>query len=127
MVNSEKCIFSHRSVIRLVSRSYKFRELRKKILKERGKICCKCGSIEKIDVHHKNPLRALVEEFFRIIGYGVSRDDIYNYAPFYNQYNLYVMCKSCHAKEIVSHRKARSVGYGYKCFEALRKLRESQE
>ena len=120
----EKCIFSYRTVRRIVNRSAKYGDVRLEVLKEKGSICELCGATEGIEVHHKKPLQVLIQEFFAYKGYGVSRKDIAENDPFYNKHNLYVYCKSCHMKQVVSHRKARSVGPGYKCFEALRKLRE---
>lgn len=123
--DAEKCIFSHRTVMRIIAYSSKFQKVRDERLKEKGSVCEICGAIDNLHLHHKKPLKELVEEFFQLKGYGVSRLDIYQWNPFYNKYNLVVRCKSCHAREIVSHRKSRSVGYGYKCFETLRKMREN--
>ena len=60
------------------NRGFSFQKIKKHIVSETGSVCSKCGSLEKIEAHHINPIKN---------GGDNSRE------------NLILLCHDCHKKE----------------------------
>lgn len=84
------------TIRQIILRSPKYRALRLKILEEARYICVICGKSKiHMHAHHKKPLRVLIGEF--LIQYPQCiREDIFNYAPFWDRENLEARCVGCH-------------------------------